>query len=83
MRTSTVLVLGGVGLLGYLLYRSLKSTVQTAAGNLATSSASAGIPPGLQAQIDAGGYDAQSLRMGVQPINYGAGMTGIAGYRSG
>jgi hypothetical protein len=63
MRTSTVLVLGGVGLVGYLLYRSLKSTVQTAASHLASPVASnVGIPAGLQAQIDAGQYDASTLR---------------------
>jgi hypothetical protein len=63
MRTSTVLVWGGVGLIGYLIYRSLKSTVQTAAGNIASTTAgNSAIPPGLQAQIDAGQYDASALR---------------------
>jgi hypothetical protein len=50
-------------LVGYLIYRSLKSTVQTAAGNIASTTASnTGIPVGLQAQIDAGQYDASTLR---------------------
>lgn len=71
MRASTVLVLGGLGVIGYFIYRSLQSATPSAAVN-------AGIPAGLQAQIDAGSYNAQGLRMGVQPINYGAGYTGIA-----
>jgi hypothetical protein len=63
MRTSTVLVWGGVGLVGYLIYRSMRSAVQTAATNMALPTASAtGLPTGLQAQIDAGSFDAAAAR---------------------
>jgi len=82
MNVRTVLVVGGLGLVGYLLYRSLKQTVQQAVPRLQP-----GTPAGLIAQIQAGQYPGQDLRMGtasgnigIQPINYGAGYTSIAGF---
>jgi hypothetical protein len=74
VKTSTLLVLGGLGALAYFAYRSLRDSTLKAAGGMALPSASAGmpsaglpsagLPAGLQAQIDAGTYNAQGLRMG-------------------
>ncbi|HEV8612327.1 MAG TPA: hypothetical protein VGQ73_02380 [Gemmatimonadales bacterium] len=70
MRTSTLVVLGGAGLIGYLIYRSLKSTVQSAAPKLQSN-----IPAGLIAQIQANQYPGQELRMGINTPT-----TGLTGY---
>lgn len=65
MRTSTVLVLGGLGVAGFLLWRYLQ---QQAATQAATVVIPAGTSPldalttGLQAGINAGTYDASALR---------------------
>ncbi len=86
MRTSTVLVLGGVGLAGFLLWRYLQqqATAQAAAIVIppGTSPLDA-LTTGLQAGINAGTYDAQALRMGTQPVNFGPGQTSISGFGRG
>ncbi len=62
MRTSTVWVLGGVGVLGFLLWRHLRAQ-QTAALTVPTGTSPAqALITGMQAGIEAGTYDANALR---------------------
>lgn len=75
MRVSTVLVWGGIVVAGYYLYRSLSGSVAKAAAGMQLPVAS-NIPAGLQAQIAAGSYPGQDLRMGI-----GSPVVGLSGYR--
>jgi hypothetical protein len=64
-----VLVWGGIAVAGYYLYKSLSGSVSRAAAGMQLPIAAAqlpsNIPPGLQAQIAAGSYPGQDLRMGI------------------
>lgn len=69
MRTKTLVMWGGIGLAGYLLYRYITKTAASMAPKLAPSDLNR-VTDQLTSQIDAGTYNAQGQRL-----------AGLRGYR--
>ena len=83
MNTKTLLLLGGIGIIGWLIWKNRASAGIPIPIAAATSAAGAGTPTNLatatdqlQAQIAAGTYNPQALRMQANMPT-----AGIAGFR--